>query len=802
MPESENSPEFRRPKTDLVIPTIALQAMPSSPASLELLRVTLSSIADAVMTTDAGGRITFLNPVAEALTGWPQAEAVGRPIESVFRIINESSREKTPCPIAHALRDGVAVGLTNHTLLIARNGSEIHIDDSAAPIRDEKGVLAGAVLVFRDIGERRKQQLRADAALAYAQAILDTLRHGFLVLDGTLRVKSANASFYRKFQVAEKDTVNRLVYELGGGHWNIPRLRTLLEEIIPSNHSFEDFEVEHDFPAIGHRTLMVNARRLKNDELGELILMGMEDVTERRAAEQALRNSETRFRRLFEFAKDGILILDARSGKILDANSFMCGLLGQELRELAGKELFQIGLFKDVEENKAMFQKLRAEGYVRYEHLPIQTPAGRTTAVEFVSNVYAEDHRLVAQCNVRDISERVRLEEQIKLQSLALADQSRRKDEFLAMLSHELRNPLAPILSATHLLKLQENGIENPVQQQSREVIERQVANLTRIVSDLLEVSRVVSGHIQIRLESVDFGEVVKHALESVRPLSERRRQQISLALPAKPVRVRADSTRLEQIVMNLLDNAIKYTDEGGRIWVDLAKKDGKAGLHIRDSGVGIAGELLPCVFDLFMQADRSLDRVQGGLGLGLNLVQRLTKMQHGTVEAHSEGLGKGSEFIVWLPLIEDGNATPAPVPAAALPDRKSQRVLVVDDNVDACDMLSMLLEQRGHSVQKAYTGPSALQSALASPPDVILLDIGLPGMNGYEIARRLRQNPALKKTRLLALTGYGTTDDVLLAREAGFDAHLLKPVDLSEVEKFLASPDPPLPAAVLPSCE
>ncbi len=770
-------------------PDISMLPMPAPTASAELLRVTLSSIGDAVITTDASGRVTFLNPVAQTLTGWSQEDAVGLPLATVFVILNEESRTTVSCPVARALREGVATGLANHTFLMSKNGSATPIDDSAAPIRDEQGNVAGAVLVFRDISERRRQERRTAEALAYGQGILDTLRHGFLVLDGKLRVKSANATFYRKFQVAEKDTVNRLVYELGGGHWNIPRLRTLLEEIIPSNHSFEDFEVEHDFPKIGHRILMVNARRLRNDESDELILMGMEDVTERRVAELALRDSEIRFRRLFQFSKDGILILDARTGKILDANAFMCGLLGQDLPELAGKELFEIGLFKDVEENKAMFEKLRSEGYLRYDHLPVQTPTGRSTSVEFVSNVYSESHRLVAQCNVRDISDRTHLEEQVKIQSAALADQSRRKDEFLAMLSHELRNPLAPILSATQLLKLQENGGENSVQRQAREVIERQVAHLTRIVSDLLEVSRVVSGHIQVRLETVDFCQIVRHTFESAGPLIERRGQQIQLTIPTDPVWVQADATRLGQIVMNLLDNSIKYTEPGGRIWLELESKQGRAGLHIRDSGIGIAAEILPCVFDLFMQADRSLDRVQGGLGVGLNLVQRLTKLQGGTVEAHSDGLGKGSEFVVWLPLVASpGIAPPPPAAKRDVSSAKQQRVLVVDDNKDACNMLAMLLEHSGRSVRTAFTGPTALECALAWRPDVILLDIGLPGMNGYEIARRLRQDPAMKNTRLVALTGYGTTEDVLLAREAGFDAHRLKPVDLASVEEFLTA--------------
>ena len=767
------------------------QAMPPSKASHELLRVTLSSIADAVITTDEKGRITFLNPVAQVLTGWSQEAAAGLPVETVFKIVNEETHERVACPVGRALREGVAVGLTNHTILISRIGTEIPIDDSAAPIRDEKGNLAGAVLVFRDISERRRQeQLRADA-LAYGQGILDTLRHGFVVLDGKLRVKSANASFYRRFQIAEKDTVNRLIYELGSGHWNIPRLRTLLEDILTNNYAFEDFEVEQEFPRIGHRVLMLNARRLESDDPGGLILLGIEDVTERRAAEQALRASEIRYRRLFQFAKDGILILDARTGKIVDANSFMCGLLGQDLPQLAGKELFEIGLFKDVKENKAMFEKLRSEGYVRYDHLPVQTPDGRSTSVEFVSNVYPESHRLVAQCNVRDISDRTRLEEQVRLQAAALADQSRRKDEFLAMLSHELRNPLAPILSATHMLKFEGKGGENPVHKQAREVIERQVANLTRIVSDLLEVSRVVSGHIQIRLETVDFCQVVREVLESAAPLVQGRRHKVQLTLPKEPVWVKADRTRLQQIVMNLLDNSVKYTDEGGRIQLEIECREGRATLHVRDSGIGIAPEVLPCVFDLFMQADRSLEREHGGLGLGLSLVQRLTNLHGGSVEAHSDGPGKGSEFTVWLPLGDGPEvASPAPEAEPVVSAGQGQRVLVVDDNSDACNMLAMLLEHTGRIVRKAYTGPAALESALDWRPDAILLDIGLPGMNGYEVVRRLRQDPTMKDTRLVALTGYGTSEDILLAREAGFDAHLLKPVDLSDLEKVLTSPD------------
>jgi PAS domain S-box-containing protein len=756
--------------------------------SPEWLRVTLSSIGDAVITTDAHGRVTFLNPIAQALTGWTLEEAVSIPLERVFAIVNEDTRESVESPTARALREDLVVGRANHTLLIAKDGTERPIDDSAAPIRDEQGNVAGVVLVFREISERRRQERATAVALAYAQAIIATLRHPFVVLDAGLRVQSANASFYRGFQVSQEETVNHLIYELGDGQWKIPRLRSLLEELLPSNHSFDDFEVEHDFPRVGRRILLLNARRLQDDQSGGLILLGMEDVTDRRITERALRDSEIRYRRLFQTAKDGILILDAKSGKIIDANAFMSGLLGRELPELLGKELHEIGLFGDIAANKAAFEELRQNGYIRYDHLPVQKPNGEMTQVEFVSNVYREDHRMVAQCNVRDITARSKMEQQIKQQADAMADQHRRKDEFLAMLSHELRNPLAPIRSATHLLRLQERGSENLIQQQAREVIERQVTQLTRLVSDLLEISRVVTGRIRLRLETVDMSQIVHHALETARPLIDRQRHEVSLRLPPEPVWVEADPTRLEEVVVNLLNNAAKYTDSGGQIDLSLEQAENHILLRVRDSGVGIATELLPRIFDLFTQAGRSLDRSQGGLGIGLSLVQRLVEIHGGTVEALSAGLGRGSEFIVRLPVAR------APGVRFSEPSQKDEhpvrglRVLAVDDNVDACVMLAHLLRMKGHGVETAHTGSAALQSARARKPDVVLLDIGLPEIDGYEVARRMRAVPALKNIWIVAITGYGNDDDIQLAREAGFDAHLLKPVDLAELERLLSA--------------
>ena len=529
-----------------------------------------------------------------------------------------------------------------------------------------------------------------------------TLREPFLVLDRGLRVMTANASFYRAFQVSETDTAGRFIYDLGNGQWDIPGLRTLLEEAIPKEIAVHDFEVEHDFPAIGPRSMLLNARRFPPEgEHPSLVLLSIQDVTERKRSDAVLRDSELRFRRLFLTAKDGILILDATLGTIIEANPFMCGLLGYELEDFLGKELWEIGLFDDKDASRAAYQELRANGYIRYEHLPLRTKGGEEVEVEFVSNLYMVGDRQVAQCNIRDITQRSRMERQAKAQAAALADLHRRKDEFLAMLSHELRNPLSPILNAVHLLRLQRD--ENLIQQEARRIIERQVGQLAHLVDDLMEVARFASGKIRLQPVRMDMKGVVERAVESARPLLDSRGHVLTVELPEEPIWLDADPMRLEQVVVNLLNNAAKYTDEGGRIWLEARRQGHEMVLSVRDTGIGIDLEQFPDIFDLFTQADRSLDRSQGGLGIGLSLVQRLVDLHWGTVEVHSEGLGRGSEFTIRLPL----PSSPAPEPPQAPTEQADRpahvgRVLVVDDNKDAVEILAMLLRMSGHDVRTA----------------------------------------------------------------------------------------------------
>jgi CheY-like chemotaxis protein len=370
-----------------------------------------------------------------------------------------------------------------------------------------------------------------------------------------------------------------------------------------------------------------------------------------------------------------------------------------------------------------------------------------------------------------------------------IQEADRHKNEFLAMLAHELRNPLAPIRSAIHLLR--RRALDVPDVIWAQDLIDRQVQQMVRLVDDLLDVSRITRGKITLRTEAVDVATVVARAVETCRPLMDERKHELTVSLPPEPVRVEGDTTRLAQVVSNLLNNAAKYTEEGGRIGLTVQQEGGEAVLRVRDSGVGIPADMLSNVFDLFTQVNRSLDRSQGGLGIGLTLVHRLIEMHRGSVRAFSAGPNQGSEFVVRLPaLAGQGAEEPSPngtaEPAAPGPTR---RILVVDDNTDGADSLALVLGLSGHDVRTAYDGPAAVEAATSFLPEVVLLDIGLPGIDGYEVARRLRKHPGLEEILLVALTGYGQDEDRRRAEEAGFDVHLVKPVDASTLSQILTLP-------------
>jgi signal transduction histidine kinase/DNA-binding response OmpR family regulator len=364
----------------------------------------------------------------------------------------------------------------------------------------------------------------------------------------------------------------------------------------------------------------------------------------------------------------------------------------------------------------------------------------------------------------------------------------RHKNEFLSMLAHELRNPLAPIRNAIEILRLR--GSDDPDIRSLQEIVERQVQQLIRLVDDLLDLSRITRGKIRLQLEAVDVVDFITRAVETSRPLIDDRKHQLRIELPPERLRVRGDAVRLAQVISNLLNNAAKYTEEGGRISLIAQRQDDEVFLRVKDNGMGIPPEMLSSIFEMFKQVDHSLDRSQGGLGIGLTLVHELVEMHSGCVEAFSAGTNKGSEFVVRLPLLTAEE--PASPPCADRNGNKTQprpmRILIVDDNADAAHSLAMLLETGGHEIRLCYEGKSALQEAESFCPDVVLLDIGLPGMDGLQVAQGLRNRPLQPQPILVALTGYGQAEDQRRSREAGFDHHLVKPADPETLMALLAS--------------
>jgi signal transduction histidine kinase/ActR/RegA family two-component response regulator len=374
---------------------------------------------------------------------------------------------------------------------------------------------------------------------------------------------------------------------------------------------------------------------------------------------------------------------------------------------------------------------------------------------------------------------------ELVLNQQALREADQRKDEFLAILAHELRNPLAPILNSLNLLKL--TSAQDTSTQRATAMMERQVNHMVRLVDDLLEVSRISRGKIELRKGPIELNAIVRSALETSRPHIDAAGQYLLLEFPPEPLMLEGDFVRLTQVVSNLLNNAAKYSDPGGRIWLTVQREGGTAVISVRDMGRGIPPDKLPHVFELFMQVDQQPNRPQGGLGIGLTLVKRLVEMHGGSIEGRSEGTGKGAEFIVRLPLSAVSPALDPPAEPAVPTFAISRRVLVVDDNRDAAESLAMLLKHLGAEVFVSFNGPDALEAIAKQQPTIVLLDIGMPGMDGFEVARHIRQRSTRSELRLVALTGWGQDEDRRRSLAAGFDQHLTKPVDISDLQKLLA---------------
>ncbi len=548
----------------------------------------------------------------------------------------------------------------------------------------------------------------------------------------------------------------------------------------------------------------------------------MPGKSEHRPAEQAVLESEARTRAILDTAVDAIITIDEH-GTIESVNPATERLFGYSAAELVSRNVTILMPQPYRDEHDRYVQNYVDTGCKKIigigREVVGQRKDGTTFPVHLAVSELRVGNRRMFTGIARDISdlkraaeqlrfyaaelqerntalehgnqERARLIEELQERARALKDADRRKDEFLAMLAHELRNPLAPIWNAVRVMRLLAPADGNV--QWARDVIERQVQHMSRLVDDLLDVSRITRGKIALRKQLVEVAGLIARAVEMSRPFIDARHHELTVSVPPEPLCVIGDQTRLAQVLGNLLNNAAKYTEEAGKISLALVCEGEEVVITISDTGIGMAPDLLPHVFDLFMQGQQLLDQTQGGLGIGLTLVRDLVEMHGGSVHARSPGSRQGSEFIVRLPRVTpprlQRGADSPPRLDVQLPRRSPSaacRVLVVDDNVDAAESLALCLQAMGYDVQARHDGPTALDAAQAFRPRIVLLDIGLPGMNGYEVARCLRQRGA-ERLALIAMTGFGQEQDRRRAQQAGFDRYVVKPVDPEALEKMLA---------------
>jgi len=798
----------------------------------EWLRVTLASIGDAVITTDAEGRVTSLNPMAQSLTGWTLQQVNGRTLNTIFCIINEQSREPAEDPATRALREGRIVGLANHTILIAKDGTERAIDDCAAPIRDDRENIIGVVLIFRDITEQRQDQERLRESEAELADFFENATIGlhWVGPEGTiLRANRAELDllgFSREEYIGhhiadfhvDQDVICDILKRLRAGE----RLVEFPAQLKCRNGSVKDVLI--DSSSLWKNGKFVHTRCFTRD------------VTDRKKAEQERRQAEQTTRFLADASAALAQLTDYESTlqkvaslavpvfadwcavDILEADGSLQRLalahiepakveLAQELQRLypplpsdshGVMEVLRAGqpdwmaeisdsLLIESARDAEHLKLLRELGLKSYVCVPLRSRTKTFGALTFVTAESRRCYDVIDLKAAEDLADRavIAIENASLLTTLKEAD--RRKDEFLAMLAHELRNPLAPIRNAVQILNLKGPAVREL--QWAREVIDRQVQQMTRLVDDLLDVSRITRGRIELREERVDLATVVNSAVETSSPLIHRQGHELTVTIPPEPIYLEADLTRLSQVLMNLLTNAAKYTNPGGHIWLTGDRQGDHLLIRVTDTGIGIAADMLPHVFEMFKQVDRSLARSEGGLGIGLTLVRQLVEMHGGTVEAHSPGLGKGSEFVLRLPVVSEVEEKPQTAAKRKEATTAARcRILVVDDNQDSADSISILLRTMGHEVHTAYDGLEAVGAAAEFQPDVVLLDIGLPNLNGYDAARRIREQQGGPERMLIALTGWGQEQDRNQSKEAGFDHHLTKPIDFDDLRALLAA--------------
>jgi len=693
--------------------------------------------------------------------------------DDVFRsALHPDDRERVLAQAHAHLHEGT--GEFRHEFRIVHPDGQIRWIEAIAEVtRDEAGRAIGLSGVNIDVSARKRAEAAGRRNEALYRAMAAQLPNGAVfVLDHELRYVLADGQAFRSVGYEPEHFEGRPLHEVVS-----PEMVVRYEPHYRSALAGEPFCTEHEGNGRWFATHGVPLRDADGRVYAALAISF--DITDRKRVEAALLDRERELQTLADNTPDILSRFDRQLRHVF-INAAVEKATGRAPEEFVGKTNRELGMPPaqcDVWDAalRVVFEERRPHSL----EFAFDTPDGpRWYASRFVPELGPDGEVVHALGVTHDVTDAKRAQ-------AVLEEADRRKDEFLATLAHELRNPLAPIRNGLELLR--RGTADEATVATTRDMMARQLRHLVRLVDDLLDVSRISLGKLELARERIRIQSVFEHAVETSRPLVEANRHALTVRAPGEPVWLDGDLTRLAQVVGNLLNNAAKYTPPGGHIELSAAVEDGRALVRVVDDGTGIAPDMLPRVFDLFAQGRRPLDRAQGGLGIGLSLVRKLVEMHGGTVEAQSAGLGRGSTFTVCLPLAPALVETATARSTRAQASTPARRVLVVDDNTDGAETLAMLLELAGHAATTADGGPAALEAARTHRPEVVFLDIGLPGMDGYEVARRLRAEPATANAVLVALTGWGSEDDKRKSKDAGFDVHLTKPVDLAAVADVLA---------------
>jgi PAS domain S-box-containing protein len=700
---------------------------------------------------------SFNRPAAESLN--LAVSDIGRPARDVATLADLRNLERW---CAHVVSTGTT---SRHNF---RNKDRTFVL-RIAPYSKGDNRPNGTLLTFTNVTAFRASIDQAIYEREYTKAILNAGADPLVVLSEELRLQTANRAFLQMFAIPREVMQTISLDSLASGTFDLARVRTQLQNMFADGSEFQAFEVEQNFLGIGPRTLVIDARPLSlPGDSRPMILLSFHDVTARKEAEAA----SARLSAIVQSSDDAILSKDLH-GTITSWNQGAEKIFGYTSDETVGKPVTILIPAERANEETAILERIRRGDRIDHYETVRRHKDGSLVDISLTVSPIIDNHGTIIGASkiARDITQRKRAEETLRATDRA-------KDEFLAMLGHELRNPLGALASAIRILDLQEPS-PNLVAR-ARAVIGRQLDQLSHLVDDLLDASRVTSAKMRLSRRPLDLSHVAKETIEVLRTRGIVDRHQLTFS--GSQVWIDADETRIEQIVTNLVGNALKFTQPGGAITVTVRGEGQYALLAVKDTGVGISAETLPTIFDLFVQSKRSLDRSQGGLGIGLTLVRRLAELHGGTVQAASEGAGMGSTFTVRLPaMTEQHPDTDEQLPGIAAA-RKPRRVLIVEDNDDAREMLSILLRTDHHEVEVAHDGPSGLRAALTFRPDIGLLDLGLPGFDGYTLARKIRAHDEGKQIYLVALTGYGQLEDRLRSEQAGFDELVVKPLDANRL--------------------